>query len=55
VPIEKFTGQVYIRIRARQLALKFESTGVGVQWQLGSMRLDAQEDGRASGAGVTGS
>lgn len=55
VPIEKFTGQVYIRIRARQLSMKFESTALGVQWQLGSMRLDIKEDGRASGAGVTGS
>jgi hypothetical protein len=53
-PIEKFTGQVYIRIRARQLSLKFESTALGVQWQLGSMRIDARPDGRASGSGVSG-
>jgi hypothetical protein len=54
IPIEAYTGQVYIRMRARQLAMKFESTGLGVQWQLGAMRLDAQPDGRASGSGVSG-
>ena len=46
VPIEQFTGQVYIRVRGRQLIVKFESTDVGVAWQLGSMRLDMQPDGK---------
>jgi len=54
VPVEEFTGQVYIRLRARQLAMKFESTGLGVNWQLGAMRLDLQNDGKASGSGVSG-
>jgi hypothetical protein len=54
VPIEAFTGQVYVRIRARQIAMKFESTGLGVNWQLGSMRLDMKPDGRSSGSGVSG-
>ncbi len=54
VPVEEFTGQVYIRIRGRQVAMKFESTGLGVAWQLGSMRLDMKPDGRASGSGVSG-
>lgn len=54
VPIEEFTGQVYIRLRARQLAMKFESTGLGVNWQLGAMRIDLQHDGKASGSGVSG-
>ena len=54
VPVEEFTGQVYIRIRGRQVAMKFESTGLGVTWQLGSMRLDMKPDGRASGSGVSG-
>lgn len=53
-PIEEFTGQVYIRVRGRQLIMKFESTDLGVTWQLGSMRLDMQPDGRASGSGVSG-
>lgn len=54
VPIEQFTGQVYIRVRGRQMILKFESTGIGVTWQLGSMRLDMKADGAASGSGVSG-
>lgn len=46
VPIEQFTGQVFIRVRGRQLIMKFESTDLGVAWQLGSMRLDMQLDGK---------
>lgn len=46
VPIEQFTGQVFVRIRGRQLAMKIQSTGLGVMWQLGSPRLDMQRDGR---------
>lgn len=45
-PIEAFTGQVNIRVRARQMAMKVASTGLGVQWQLGSPRLDLRPDGR---------
>jgi hypothetical protein len=54
VPIEAFTGQVYIRLRGRQISLRFESSALGVQWQLGSMRLDLQPDGQGSGYGVAG-
>ena len=46
VPVEKFTGQVYTRVRGRQLAIKVESTDLGVNWQLGLPRLDARPDGR---------
>jgi hypothetical protein len=46
VPIEQFTGQVYIRVRGRQMIIKMESTGEGVFWQLGHPRLDIREDGR---------
>jgi len=46
VPIEKFTGQIYVRVRGRQMAMKIESTGLGVHWQLGSPRLDLRPDGR---------
>lgn len=54
VPIEEFTGQVYIRLRGRQVAIRFESSALGVRWQLGSTRVDMQPDGRASGYGVNG-
>jgi hypothetical protein len=46
VPIEQFTGQVYLRVRGRQVAFKMESTAEGVAWQLGSPRLDMRPDGR---------
>ena len=45
-PIEEFTGQVYIRVRGRQMILKIESNQIGTQWQLGSPRLDIRTDGR---------
>jgi len=41
-----FTNQVFIRARGRQLALKVASDDLGVQWQLGSPRLDARPDGK---------
>lgn len=46
VPVETFTGQVFIRVRGRQLAFKVESTNLGVQWQLGAPRIDIRPDGR---------
>lgn len=44
--IEEFTGQVYIRVRGRQIILKCESNQLGTQWQLGSPRIDVKLDGR---------
>jgi hypothetical protein len=44
--VDVYTEQVFIRARARQMALKISSDGLGVQWQLGSPRLDARPDGR---------
>jgi len=41
-----YTGQVFMRIRARQMALKVISDKLGTQWQLGSPRLDARTDGK---------
>jgi hypothetical protein len=41
-----YTGQVFMRIRARQMALKVMSDRLGTQWQLGSPRLDARPDGQ---------
>ena len=46
VPVEEFTGQVYIRVRGRQLEMKIESTRLGTQWQLGAPRIDIKPDGR---------
>ena len=43
-----YTDQVFVRARARQMALKIRSENLGVQWQLGAPRLDARPDGRRS-------
>ena len=41
-----YTDQIFVRARARQMALKIASDQLGVQWQLGSPRLDVRPDGR---------
>jgi hypothetical protein len=46
VPVEEFTGQVFVRVRGRQLAMKVSSSALGVAWQLGSPRIDIKPDGR---------
>jgi hypothetical protein len=45
-PIEQFTGQVYVRVRGRQMILKIENNQIGCAWQLGSPRIDIKQDGR---------
>jgi hypothetical protein len=46
VPIEQFTGQVYVRVRGRQMIMKVENNQLGCAWQLGSPRIDIRQDGR---------
>jgi hypothetical protein len=46
VPVEQFTGQVYVRLRGRQMAFRIDSTQLGVAWQLGAPRIDIRPDGR---------
>jgi hypothetical protein len=41
-----FTNQIFIRARARQMAIKVASDQLGTQWQLGTLRLDARPDGK---------
>lgn len=45
-PIEAFTGQVYTRVRGRQVVFKISSDDLGVTWQLGAPRFDLRPDGR---------
>ena len=45
--VDQFTGQINIRVRARQMAMRLESNKVGTTWQAGAMRLDSKPDGRA--------
>ena len=44
-PIEQFTGQVFIRLRGRQMIFQIEGNQLNLQWQLGTPRLDIQKDG----------
>ena len=44
--VDIYTEQIFMRARARQMAIEIESTGLNVQWQLGSPRLDGRPDGR---------
>jgi len=46
VPVEQFTDQVHVRLRGRSFALRIESDATGVQWRLGSPRIDIRQDGR---------
>jgi len=46
VPVETFTGQVFVRVRGRQLVFKVEGNQLGLQWQLGAPRIDIKADGR---------
>jgi hypothetical protein len=45
-PIEQYTGQVYTRVRGRQMAFRMSSNTLGVFWQMGMMRIDIRQDGR---------
>jgi hypothetical protein len=44
--VQQFTGQVYTRIRGRQMAFRIESNNLGVAWQMGYPRIDIRPDGR---------
>ena len=44
--VQEYTGQVYTRIRGRQMSFRIESDKLGVAWQLGSPRIDIRNDGR---------
>jgi hypothetical protein len=44
--IETFTGQIYVRVRGRQMIFEVSSNRIGTQWQLGAPRFDIKQDGR---------
>jgi hypothetical protein len=43
---EEFTGQIYTRMRGRQMIFKIEANQIGTTWQLGAPRIDIRQDGR---------
>lgn len=44
--VDQFTGQIYTRIRGRQMSISISSNTLGTKWQLGSPRIDIRPDGR---------
>ena len=44
--IDQYTNQVFVRARGRQMNFKIASDGVGVQWELGAVRVDFKPNGR---------
>lgn len=44
--VDRYTEQIFIRARARQMALRISSEDLGVHWQLGSPRLDVRPSGK---------
>ena len=43
---EEFTGQIFTRMRGRQMIFKVESNQINTAWQLGAPRIDIRPDGR---------
>jgi hypothetical protein len=43
---EEFTGQIYTRLRGRQMIFKISSNQINTVWQLGAPRIDIRPDGR---------
>jgi hypothetical protein len=43
---EEFTGQIYTRMRGRQMIFKIESNQINTTWQIGAPRIDIRPDGR---------
>lgn len=46
INVDEFTGQVYTRVRGRQMQMQITSNTLGTQWQLGAPRIDTRPDGR---------
>jgi len=46
VPVEQFTGQVFIRVRGRQMVFRIDSSQIGCTFQIGAPRIELQPDGR---------
>ena len=44
--VEQFTDQAFVRLRGRSFALKVASSQTGIQWRLGTPRVQIRPDGR---------
>jgi len=43
---EEFTGELFTRLRGRQMIFKIESNQLNTAWQIGAPRMDIRQDGR---------
>lgn len=44
--VDQYTGQVFVRVRGRQMSFKISCNTLGTQWQAGAHRFDVRPDGR---------
>ena len=44
--VDQFTTQMWARLRGREMRIKIASTGIGVCWLLGTIRINIRQDGR---------
>ncbi len=44
--VEKYTGDLFLRLRGRGFSVKIENSNTGTQWRLGVPRVDIRPDGR---------
>jgi hypothetical protein len=44
--VQRFTPQVNVRVRGRQMALRVSSDSLGTAWQMGTPSVDIRQDGR---------
>jgi hypothetical protein len=43
---EEFTGELFTRLRGRQMIFRIESNQINTAWQIGAPRIDIRQDGR---------
>lgn len=46
LPVEQYTDKIDVRLRGRTFAFRVESSQLGVEWRLGTPRLQIRPDGR---------
>jgi hypothetical protein len=46
VPVEQYTGELFVRIRGRSMAFRVESDQIDTAWRLGAPRIEVRPDGR---------
>jgi hypothetical protein len=47
-PDQRWTDELSVRLRARQMNIEIRSDGLGAHWQFGAPRIDVRPDGRSA-------